>query len=57
MHILYYIKGGLEPIRKRGACEMDMVADDDLDPVEEVKRRRVGSCIQVNCFACFCSKL
>ena len=38
------LKGGLEPLgRKRGACAMDLIATDDLDPVEEIKRRRFGS--------------
>ena len=38
------LKGGLEPLgRKRGACEMDLIDEDDLDPVEEIKRRRMGS--------------
>ena len=38
------IQGSVEPLgRKRNAREMDLIVDVDLDPVEVIKRRRVGT--------------
>ena len=38
------IEGSVEPLgRKRGASDMDLFVGVDMDPVEEIKRRRIGS--------------